>query len=61
MAVAHHLLVYLRPCATLLIWLLALAWMGRSWPFAAASVVLVVLHTTHGDLAHRSLVIDRGV
>lgn len=52
---ARHLAVYLLPHATPLIWLLALAWMGASWPFAAASLVFFAVHTTHGVLAHRAL------
>ena len=55
LAWARHLAVYLLPHATPLIWLLALAWMGASWPYAAASIVFFVVHTTHGVLAHRAL------
>lgn len=61
MALAQRLVVYLLRYATPLIWLLALAWMGRSWLFAAASIVFVALHTTHGALAHRSLKASCGV
>lgn len=61
MAVARHLVVYLLPHVTPLIWLLALAWMGRSWPFAVASLVFVAVHTIHGVLAYRNLSSDRRV
>ncbi len=53
--VARRMPVYLLPHITPVVWLLALAWMGRSWLFAAASLVFVGLHTSHGVLAHRVL------
>jgi hypothetical protein len=52
---ARRAAVYLLPYATPLIWLLAVAWMGASWPFAGASLVFFALHVTHGVLAHRNL------
>jgi len=52
---ARRMPVYLLPHITPVVWLLALAWMGRSWLFATASLVFVGLHTSHGVLAHRQL------
>ena len=52
-SVARRRLVYLLPYATPLIWLLAVAWMGRSRPYTLASMVFVAVHTAHGILAHR--------
>ena len=54
-SVARHRIVYLSPYVTPLVWLLALAWMGDSWMFAATSLIFVVVHAAHGVFAHRKL------
>lgn len=47
--------VYFSPYVTPLIWLLAIAWMGRSWPFAVASFLFVAVHAAHGMAAYRCI------
>ncbi len=54
-ALAYQPVVYMLPFTTPLIWLLAVAWIGHSWPFAVASLVFVAFHATHGVFAFRTL------